>query len=81
MSDARAHVHQLIDLLPPDQLAAVEGLLETIADPVARSLAQAPVDEEPLSAAEVAALDEAHASIERGEGIPHEEIQREFGLK
>jgi hypothetical protein len=29
---------------------------------------------------EAAALDSAHASIERGEGISHEEIMREFGL-
>lgn len=27
-----------------------------------------------------AALDRARASLARGEGIPHEEIAREFGL-
>jgi hypothetical protein len=51
-----------------------------ITDPVARSLANAPVEGEPVSAEEAAALDEAHAAIARGEGIPHEEILREFGL-
>ena len=49
-------------------------------DPVARSLANAPVETEPISAEEAAALDAAHASIERGEGISHEEIMREFDL-
>jgi hypothetical protein len=49
-------------------------------DPVARSLANAPVETEPTSEEEAGALDEAHAAIQRGEGIPHEEILREFGL-
>lgn len=30
MSDTRRHVHELIDQLPPAQLAAVEGLLEVM---------------------------------------------------
>ena len=38
------------------------------------------MESEPVSAEEAEALDEAHASIARGEGIPHEEILREFGL-
>jgi len=48
-------------------------------DPVAKSLASAPVETEPISEEEAAALDEAHTAIARGEGIPHEEILREFG--
>jgi len=40
--------------------------------------ASAPVDEAPITPA--AALNSAHAAIQRGEGIPHEEILREFGL-
>jgi hypothetical protein len=42
--------------------------------------AQSPVETEPVSEEEASALDEAHASIERGEGLPHEEVMREFGL-
>ena len=80
MSDTRQHVHELVDQLDAGQLAAVGQLLEVMTDPVARSLANAPVDDEPISEEEAAALDEAHASIERGEGIPHEEILREFVL-
>ena len=49
-------------------------------DPIGRSLANAPVDEMATTPEEAAALDSAHASIERGEGISHEEIMREFGL-
>ena len=80
MSDTRQHVHELVDKLDAGQLAAIGQLLEVMADPIARSLANAPVETEPVSAEEAAALDEAHAAIERGEGISHEEILREFGL-
>ncbi|MGD1097507.1 MAG: hypothetical protein ABSB35_36655 [Bryobacteraceae bacterium] len=45
-----------------------------------RSLALAPVEDEEITPETAAALDEAHASIERGEGIPHEEVMRELGL-
>jgi hypothetical protein len=80
----RRQAHALLDLLPPAKLSAVRRVLEVMVDPddepLARSLANAPVESEPVSAEEAAALDEAHASIARGEGIPHEEILREFGL-
>jgi hypothetical protein len=80
MSDTRQHVHELVDQLDAGQLTAVGQLLELMTDPVARPLASAPVETEPISEKEAAELDEAHAAIERGEGIPHEEIRREFGL-
>ena len=43
-------------------------------DPVARSLARAPFEMDAVSVEEAAALDDAHAAIERGEGISHEWI-------
>jgi hypothetical protein len=43
--------------------------------------ANAPVESEPISDDEAAELDEAHQSIAHGEGVPHEDIRREFGLK
>ena len=76
----REHAHQMLDQLDPTQLAAIAHLLEVLTDPVARSLANAPVDTEPISAAEAAELDEAHAAIQRGEGIAHEDMLREFGI-
>jgi hypothetical protein len=51
-----------------------------MADPVARSLASAPFVDEPITPEEAAALDAAHAAIQRGEGTSHEEILQEFGL-
>src|SRR5271166_1335478 len=49
-------------------------------DPVARSLANAPVDDEPVSAEEAREIAAAPASLDRGEGIPHEKVLAEFGL-
>lgn len=76
----KQHVVELLDRLGPGQLAAVAKLVEVMTDPVTASLVNAPVETEPISAEEAAALDEAHAAIVRGEGIPHEEILREFDL-
>ena len=80
LTQERRQAHALLDLLPAAKLGAVRSLLEVMvqpeADPLARSLANAPVESEPISAEEAAALDQAHASIARGEGIPHEEILR-----
>jgi hypothetical protein len=70
----------MIDQLDAGQFQAIAQLLGVMLDPIARSLANAPVEDEPISAEEAAALDAAHASIQRGEGTPHEEILREFGL-
>ena len=52
---------------------------ETV-EPLSRSLALAPVEEEEITPETVAALDGARASLARGEGTPHEEVLREFGL-
>jgi hypothetical protein len=48
--------------------------------PLSRALASAPVEEEEITSETAAALDRARASLARGEGIPHEDILREFGL-
>ncbi|HME10907.1 MAG TPA: hypothetical protein VKG25_27875 [Bryobacteraceae bacterium] len=39
------------------------------------------MEEEDLTPDTAAALDRARASLARGEGIPHDEVLREFGLK
>jgi hypothetical protein len=75
------HAYELIDRIPPTRLFAVVGLLEAMLDPVSLAIANAPVEEEELTPETAAALDRARASLARGEGIPHEEILREFGAK
>ena len=76
----RQRAHQLIDQLGAAQFDAVLRLLEVMVEPLTRSLALAPVEEEGITPDTAAALERARASLARGEGIPHEEILREFGL-
>ena len=77
----RRQAHALLDALPAEKLNAVRSLLEVMVEPLARSLALAQVEQEDLTPDTAAALDRARASLARGEGIPHDEILREFGLK
>ena len=65
--------------LLPAQLSAVIGLLEAMLDPF--SLANAPVEEEELTPETAAALERARTSLTRSQGISHEEILCEFGVK
>jgi len=76
----RKRAHALLDMLPQEKLAAVRSLLEVMVEPLARSLASAPVEEEEVTPETAVALDRARASLARGEGIPHDEILREFGV-
>ena len=77
----RRQAHALLDALPAEKLNAVRSLLEVMVEPLARSLALAQVEEEGLTPETTAALERARVSLARGEGIPHDQILREFGLK
>jgi hypothetical protein len=83
MSDSRQHAHELIDRLPDAQVSALVGLLETIVDPVAAALRNAPDDEEAEGGAEKRAVAEARNWLARrdGKGIPHEEAMRRLELE
>jgi hypothetical protein len=81
MPNAKEQAHALIDRLPPEQLSAVVVALEAMLDPLSLAIANAPVEEEQITAETAAPLERAHASLARGEGIPHDEILREFGLR
>jgi hypothetical protein len=72
----------LIDQLPETQLSALVGLLETIVDPVATALRNAPMDHEPEAEKEKQAAAEARGWLQRngGKGIPHEEAMQRLGL-
>jgi len=76
----RRQAYALIDLLHAEKLNAVKGLLEVMVEPLSRSLALAPVEDEEISSETAASLDRARASLARGEGIPHEDVLGEFGL-
>jgi hypothetical protein len=78
----REHAHELIDRLPEVQLSALVGLLETIIDPVASALRNAPIDDEPESEEEKQAIAKTRDWLARrgGKGIPHEEAMRRLNL-
>ena len=79
-TDVKEHAHELIERLPPTQLAAVVGLLEAMLDPVSRAIANAATDEETLTAEEKKALDEAQDWLKHNKGIPHEQVLAELGV-
>jgi len=76
----KQRIHNLIDRLGPTQVTAVRGLLEAMIDPVARSVANAPLDDEPLTSDDAKALVEAREWIKQNPGIPHEQVLAELGI-
>lgn len=82
MSDTRQLAHALIDRLPETQLSGLVRFLETIVDPAAAALANAPLEDEEISGEEEQAVAEARESLKRsgGRGIPHGEAMRRLGL-
>ncbi len=80
MSGTRQHAHELIDRLPEAQLSALVGLLESIVDPVAAALRNAPVDDEPVTEEEERAVAEAREWLKQNAGIPFEQVVAELGF-
>lgn len=72
--------HELIERMAPGQLSAVVSLLEIMLDPLARTLANAPFDDEPVSEDEARQIAASRDSLARGEVIFHEEMLADFGL-
>lgn len=80
-TNPKQEAHELIERLSTGQVIAAVGLFKAMLDPVSIALANAPYDDEPVSDEEARDIAAARASLARGEGIPHEEVLREFGLK
>jgi len=80
--DEREALRELVEFLPDRAVPVAERFLRWLvaegADPMMRLLADAPVDDEPLTPAEEAALEEARASVARGEVASYEEVRRRF---
>lgn len=80
----RDDLYRLIDELPegdlPIALRLLEGLRCGEDDPVLRALLLAPLDDEPETDAEQAAVAEADEDLKHGRTVSMDEIKREFGL-
>ena len=76
----KQQAHVMLDLLGPEKISAVVGLLEVMLDPVARAIANAPIDDEPVTEEEVKALAESREWLKHNKGIPHEQVLAELGI-
>ena len=80
VTQERQRAHALLDLLPQEKLTAVVHLLQAISDPLTRSLANAPIDDEPISEEEMRAVEASREWLKTHEPISHEEVLAEFGV-
>lgn len=65
----------MLDQLDPGQFAAVSHLLEVMADPVARAVAAAPADDEPVTDEDRRRVRDGRTWFaDRGRGISMEEV-------
>lgn len=78
----RDRLHRLSDDFPEQDLPAVEQLLAERRpkdDPFLRMLAEAPEADEPLTAEDVAAIEEGLRDLAADRTIPDEELWRRLG--
>lgn len=79
MEDRQA-LHTLVDELPEPELPAARRLLESLRqhpeDPLRLVLSAAPLDDEPVTDEDLAAIREGLAEKARGETVSHEEVKR-----
>jgi hypothetical protein len=72
-------LHQLIDELPEWALPDAERLLgplrSSCTDPVLRAFMEAPLDDEPETPEELAAMEEAREDIRQGRLVPWETVR------
>jgi hypothetical protein len=80
LTHEKQQLHELVDRLAPSQVYAVRSLLQVMLDPVSRAIANAPVDEEPITAEEARALSEAREWLKHNEPIPNEQVLAELGI-
>jgi hypothetical protein len=82
-AEARTRLHDLIESLPNEDLPTALRILEALnisSDSVPPAWRDAPIDDEPETDEERAAVAEARREIEDGKGIPHDEVMRRLGL-
>jgi hypothetical protein len=80
----KQHAHELIERLPDSQICTAVRFLEfMLLDPVARAVATASSDEEPVSEQDRSRFHGGENWFLRngGNGIPIEDVLAEFGLK
>jgi hypothetical protein len=80
VTNPKQEAHELIERLSTGQVIAAVGLFKAMLDPVSVALANAPIDDEPVSEEEARDIAEARAAAARGEVVSNVEVLAEFGL-
>jgi hypothetical protein len=75
---AKEQLRQRIEQLTEDEAAETLRLLDQRTDPLTRALSDAPLDDEPTSPEEEAAVQEVLEAAARGETVPLEEFRTEL---
>jgi len=78
----RERLRRLVDDMHEGELEAVETFAEFVherGDPILRKLMKAPIDDEPVTPEEAAAIREGLDALESGDVYTFEEVKREFG--
>jgi hypothetical protein len=70
-TSVKADLHRLIDDLDEDQAAR---LLQIVSDPLERSLMLAPLDDEPVTEDDKAAIAEGEAAFRRGDWVADDDL-------
>jgi hypothetical protein len=79
-AETKQHAHELIERMAPGQVIAVVTLLDAMLDPASRALANAPFEDEPISAEETRAVAASKEWLKDHDPISNEEVLAEFGL-
>jgi hypothetical protein len=81
IKEEKQHAHELVERLDASQLPTAVRFLEfMLLDPVARAIATAPFDDEPVTEAERQAVAEADEWLKHNKPIPFEDVLADFGL-
>lgn len=79
---SRLELHSLVDRIPDREILAAQRFLEYLAAPPACRAAQsAPVDDEPVTEADILAIERAQDDIQGGRISSHDDALRDFHLK
>jgi hypothetical protein len=79
-SETKKHAHELIDRMAPGQVSVAVRLFEIMLNPTSRAIANAPFDDEPVTAQEAESLAEANEWLKFNKAIPHEQVLAELGI-
>ena len=79
----KQELKDLIDDLPGRELHALKRYVQFLRyadDPLGRTLAEAPWDDEPVTQEDLEAIEESNRDIAAGRVISHEDLKKELGI-